>query len=196
MRETDIYTASLGRQANLYKRLAALLAEATAALGRDNGTAGACIEHAVKLLPGVARQDAEQEARKIETGGLASWQKARLERHVAANLSERLLTSDLASLAQLSTGHFARAFKASLGVSPRAYINEQRIAAAKAMMLSTDMALSEIALASGLTDQAHFCRAFKRSVGSTPAAWRRRHREGLATASHACSQGSILSLGA
>jgi transcriptional regulator GlxA family with amidase domain len=44
-------------------------------------------------------------------------------------------------------------------------------------MVTTDLALSELAIACGFCDQAHFCRLFRQDTGKTPATWRR-EREG------------------
>ena len=44
------------------------------------------------------------------------------------------------------------------------------------LMLETDDSLSEIALATGFSDQAHFSNRFRRAAGTTPAQWRKAHR--------------------
>jgi AraC family transcriptional regulator len=76
-----------------------------------------------------------------------------------------------------SKGHFSRAFKRSLGLSPTAYVAIRRVERAKALMSSTREHLSEIALACGFTDQSHFTRWFRRIVGVSPGQWRRNHAD-------------------
>lgn len=65
----------------------------------------------------------------VRRGGLAFWRAKRaheyIERHLAASVSVR----ELAHLTGVSSSHFSRAFKASLGVTPRAYIARLRIEA-------------------------------------------------------------------
>jgi AraC family transcriptional regulator len=107
-------------------------------------------------------------------GGLAVWQMRRIQALVEARLETRVDVSELAAAVRLSPSHFTRAFKRSIGSSPYAYILERRIARAKALMVTTSDPLSDIALASGMADQAHFCRVFRRFVGESPSAWRRR----------------------
>jgi transcriptional regulator GlxA family with amidase domain len=81
--------------------------------------------------------------------------------------------SDLAAQVQLSNAHFFRAFKASFGTTPAAYIMRQRIRLAQSLMVSTSYPLSQVALECGMCDQSHLCRAFRRVVGNTPSQWRR-----------------------
>ena len=109
-------------------------------------------------------------------GGLAPWQVLRVKTHVDAHLDSTLRARDLAAMVRLSTGHFCRAFKRSLGVAPIAYIARRRVASAQQLMLATNEPLSQIALACGFYDQAHLTRLFRRHAGTTPHNWRRRHR--------------------
>jgi AraC-like DNA-binding protein len=73
----------------------------------------------------------------------------------------------------LSIGHFFRAFRATFGATPHAYIMRQRILHAKMLMASSKAPLARIAFDCGLCDQAHFSRAFRRVVGVSPNVWRR-----------------------
>jgi transcriptional regulator GlxA family with amidase domain len=107
-------------------------------------------------------------------GGLAGWQLRKVVQHIEDNLAGPLSCHDLAAAARLSTGHFCRAFKTSMGEPPHAYVIRQRIRRAQRLMLQTDDALSEIACICGLTDQAHLTRLFRRMVGTTPKVWRNR----------------------
>lgn len=104
--------------------------------------------------------------------GLAPWQVARLQRHIEAFFAARLTNAELAGLVGLGGGHFLRAFKASFGLPPHAYVTQARIRAAQ-RLLQTDMRLAEIALSCGFFDQAHFCRKFRDQIGESPSAWRR-----------------------
>jgi len=76
-------------------------------------------------------------------------------------------------LVALSTSHFSRAFKQTVGSSPMAYVAVRRIERAKLMMTSTGQRLTDIALACGFADQSHLNRYFRRVVGVSPGLWRR-----------------------
>ncbi|WP_313537437.1 AraC family transcriptional regulator [Sphingomonas sp.] len=147
--------------ARLYlERLSGLLVTAEAAEGQD-------------LLPaGPMRTDG------VAKGGLAGWQLRRVVAHVDAYLQGPVLTSTLAEVAQLSTGHFCRAFKISTGETPHGYIIRQRIRRAQLLMRDTRDTLSQIACSCGLSDQAHLTRLFRRLVGTTPLVWRRSWQHG------------------
>ncbi|KAB7649071.1 helix-turn-helix domain-containing protein [Polymorphobacter fuscus] len=116
---------------------------------------------------------AKGSARTSIKGGLAGWQLRRVTEHIDRNLTGALAADELAGVARLSTGHFCRAFKATVGETPHSYIIRQRVRRAQAMMVDTRESLSQIALACGLNDQAHLTRLFRRVLGTTPMRWRR-----------------------
>ena len=76
----------------------------------------------------------------------------------------------------LSTSHFSRAFRQSMGLPPYKWRLDRRVATAKEMMLNGNRSLPEIATDCGFTDQSHLTRVFTGYVGTSPAAWRRQWR--------------------
>jgi len=115
-------------------------------------------------------------------GGLAPWQKRKVERYLEENLEQPVRLAELAKQVPLSVSYFCRAFKETFGITPHAHIIRLRLEMAKRLMLATQDPLSQIALASGLADQAHLCKLFRRGVGETPSAWRRRNHTGARAA--------------
>lgn len=107
-------------------------------------------------------------------GGLASWQKRKVEQYLRAHLECPLRLETLAALVSLSVSHFCRAFKESFGTTPHAYIIRLRLELARQLMLTTQDPLSQIALACGMADQAHLSKLFRGEMGESPSAWRRR----------------------
>ncbi|WP_404366591.1 helix-turn-helix domain-containing protein [Sphingomonas sp. MMS24-J45] len=142
-----------------------LLDQLATLFGSDERT-----RHEALLLPAAPPTGDE---RGTARGGLASWQVNRTLRYIDARLADPIMVETLASVAQLSTGHFCRAFKITVGETPHAFLIRQRVRRAQMLMLRTDETLSQIASACGLTDQAHLTRLFRRMVGETPLAWRR-----------------------
>jgi AraC-like DNA-binding protein len=106
-------------------------------------------------------------------GGLAPWQERRAKEILRAHLDGNVRIADIAAECRLSPGHFATSFKRSTGVSPTAWLARQRIDHARALLQRQDLSLSDVAAATGFTDQSHFSRAFARQVGVPPGAWRR-----------------------
>ncbi|MEN9935576.1 MAG: hypothetical protein RLZZ387_2155 [Chloroflexota bacterium] len=94
-----------------------------------------------------------------------------LDQHIASGAPIR----DLARQVHMSESHFSHRVKALLGVSPRAYVRERRIARAMELLASTPMSIEEIAGALGYDQPPSFFRAFKRATGQTPGDFRRRH---------------------
>jgi AraC-like DNA-binding protein len=112
-------------------------------------------------------------AARAMRGGLAPWQEQRAKEQLRAHLDGRISIADVAAACRLSPGHFATAFKRSTGCSPTAWLANQRIDSARSLLKRGGLSLSEVASATGFSDQAHFTRAFTRLVGMPPGAWRR-----------------------
>jgi AraC family transcriptional regulator len=112
--------------------------------------------------------DHPQKLRK-PAGKLSSRQLKQLIEYVHAHLSEELSLVDLAQQMNLSTFHFARLFKHSLGLSPHQYLLHTRVERAKKLIaIAGKPDLTAIGLQVGFYDQAHFTKAFKRVVGMPP----------------------------
>lgn len=92
--------------------------------------------------------------------------------YVDAHLGESMDLAELAAIAGLSVFHFARQFKQSAGVTPHHYLVRRRIERAQDMLARTDLALSEIAVAAGFSDQSHLSRHFRQMLGTTPREFR------------------------
>ncbi|EOD55669.1 AraC family transcriptional regulator [Aeromonas molluscorum] len=82
-----------------------------------------------------------------------------------------LSLQQLSAMAELSPSHFVRAFNRHYGMTPHAYLLNQRIRRAR-ILLQRGQSLADVALASGFADQAHFQRQFKRLVAATPGQYR------------------------
>nr|WP_241018204.1 AraC family transcriptional regulator [Paraburkholderia sp. Tr-20389] len=89
------------------------------------------------------------------------------------NLSTSVRLEEVASLLGLSPAHFSRAFKQCTGLSPYQWRLNERLEHALRMLAQPSHTISQVALATGFTDQAHFTRVFRRAYGTTPAAWKR-----------------------
>jgi AraC family transcriptional regulator len=145
----------------------------------DPDATRAHVAHALSLLKGLPSLGpssmhllSDRETR-VMRGGLPAWKARRVSAHVEENISARIHIKQLARLAGLSASHFCRAFKCTVGASPRDYVLRRRIEVAQALMLTTPAPLSAIAASCGMCDQQHFTRSFSRIVGESPSTWRR-----------------------
>ena len=105
-------------------------------------------------------------------GGLPPRAVRRVREFVEEHLEENISIQALADIASLSMYHFARAFKQSEGMTPHEYLIQRRVQRTKDLLAETDLSLSEIALASGFSDQSHCARRFREHVGVTPSSYR------------------------
>ena len=115
---------------------------------------------------------AEQEQR----GGLPARMLKSIEEYIDLHLEKDLSVEELASHLGISPSYFARSFRSSVGLAPHAYVMRRRLLRAQELLVSTDLPLIDIALATGFADQSHFCRRFHRMTGVPPRAFRLQHR--------------------
>jgi AraC-like DNA-binding protein len=91
-------------------------------------------------------------------------------KYIKENLTDKNMTIDiLAKKACMSTSHFYKKFKNTLGTSPIEYINGEKIKFAKRLMKERPrLQISEIALLSGFNNPSYFIRQFKKIELITP----------------------------
>jgi AraC family transcriptional regulator len=123
--------------------------------------------HLLQTYGGLARLP------EVVTRGLAPWQAQRAAEVLRSRLDGGVRLSTLARECGMSVSHFTRSFRATFGVSAHGWLIQRRIDLAKDLMLTTKLALVEIALRTGFSDQAALTRAFSQIVGASPGQWRR-----------------------
>jgi AraC-like DNA-binding protein len=98
--------------------------------------------------------------------------------HVRDHLADpRLRVEELARRHHVSVRHAYTLFE-QIGTTPGAYLREQRLLAARAMLSDPRYArlgMSDVAGAVGFADLRSFERAFRRQYGMAPGGWRREH---------------------
>jgi AraC family transcriptional regulator len=105
-------------------------------------------------------------------GGLPPFVLQRVREYVAAHLASAIRLQRLAALAGLSPFHFSRAFKASTGLSPHAYVLYCRVAEAKRLLSRTTLAVADIAERTGFSSPGQLSTRFRAATGTTPSAFR------------------------
>ncbi|RMD78169.1 MAG: AraC family transcriptional regulator [Lentisphaerae bacterium] len=85
---------------------------------------------------------------------------------------------ELAAMARVSPEHFCRVFRAALGMSPQAYLQEQRLQRAETLLVHSDLPVKQIAAAVGIEDAGYFSRLFRRHFLVSPRRYRKEHTAG------------------
>ncbi len=97
-------------------------------------------------------------------------------RMIRYNLAGDLRVETLAESVFLDESYFGRMFRARMGMSPKAYIRQQRMAAAKTMLRTTDRQIQTVAAAVGYSDPLYFSRVFQQAEGISPTAFRAKYQ--------------------
>ncbi|HEF4760658.1 TPA: AraC family transcriptional regulator [Pseudomonas putida] len=85
--------------------------------------------------------------------------------------TQMLKLEDICEAAQLSPSYLIRAFKQHYGMTPHAFVVNQRIQFAQDQLRNGKL-IADVALEAGFADQAHFQRAFKQHLAATPGQYR------------------------
>lgn len=99
---------------------------------------------------------------------------ARVVDYIEDGIDHDLRLASLATVAGMSTHHFAHRFQETIGMSPHSYVLVRRIERARALLGRGNEPLVDIALACGFSNQSHLTTVFRRCLGVTPGEYRRR----------------------
>jgi AraC-like DNA-binding protein len=86
--------------------------------------------------------------------------------------AEPLDLDALAAEAGYSRFHFARAFTAAYGETPRAYLTRRRIERAKTLLRTANLSVTEICFVVGFASLGSFSARFRKLVGQSPSEYR------------------------
>ncbi|GAB3740719.1 helix-turn-helix domain-containing protein [Microlunatus parietis] len=99
-----------------------------------------------------------------------------MARFIVENFRDSITIGDIAAAAHLNRSHAAMIFSRSLGLSPGRYLARRRIAEAQRLLITTGLAMIDVAHASGFSSQSSFYEQFTRLCGTSPGDYRRRHQ--------------------
>lgn len=94
--------------------------------------------------------------------------------YIKEHLGERISLEQAAAQVYLSKSYFCRILKNELGCTFTEYVNRLRIERSKTLLLSSKLAIAEIAAETGFEDQSYFTRIFKKQTGMSPKKFRER----------------------
>jgi AraC-like DNA-binding protein len=94
-----------------------------------------------------------------------------LRAYLDANCFEAVTLGSAARLVGIGETQLAKAFSATFGIAPHAYLTGRRLDAARRRILD-GQPLADVAAEVGFCDQAHFTRRFQRFLGTPPGRFR------------------------
>lgn len=102
-----------------------------------------------------------------------------VQRYIAANPAADHSVSSLAESIGMSARHFSRIFRAELGMTPAAWVEQARVNAACALLEAGRDAPKQVAAECGFANADTLRRAFLRHVGVSPAHYRKYNAKAL-----------------
>lgn len=96
-----------------------------------------------------------------------------IQNYIEANLTEELSPYEIAKALHISHSHLCRTVKTAYRITPAKLINQLRLSHAEHLLIRfPELAISEIALRVGFSDNSYFIRLFKKENGITPGQFR------------------------
>src|SRR5438552_4383047 len=119
-----------------------------------------------------ASKDLTALQRPLGVSPLRSVTLKRVQEYIATNLAGDIALPDMAMIACMSIGHFLRAFRAALGMTPYHYVLEQRLRRASSLLRTTTLPISRIATECGFKTTSHLSSKFRSRIGASPSHYR------------------------
>jgi AraC family transcriptional regulator len=105
--------------------------------------------------------------------GLSARELSRLTGFIEENMNIGFTVAELAAWMQTSPNQLGQRLRFSTGLSIWRFVQRQRVAMAKMLLMSQTLTIAHIAMQLGYFDQSHFTKAFRDSVGVTPGEFRK-----------------------
>lgn len=126
---------------------------------------GSCIDNLkISLFKKQISEKPEKHEERLITG---------ITRYLQEHLAEEMSLSVLADEFHLNAQYISQLFKNEIGVNFLTYLTNIRMEKAKKLLLSTALAITDVAEQSGYADYRVFTKVFKKNEGVTPSQYRR-----------------------
>ena len=93
-------------------------------------------------------------------------------RIIEENIEMPLSSPEIADRLGISTRQLERMFERYMNTSPKRYIMDLRLHRARNLIVQSDQAITEIAMACGFTSTSHFSKVYREHFGNTPVSQR------------------------
>lgn len=99
---------------------------------------------------------------------------------IVANIARKPSVAALAERFAMSERNFSRVFSREMGLSPRLFLEQARLEAARRWLAGSDLPIDGIARRTGFASGEHLAHAFRKRMQMTPSAYRARAHDGEA----------------
>lgn len=144
--------------------------EASEAQRRTSADTGAEARHR-GVLPGRAR--AERDADRENWQGTWNELVKAAQNHIHANYMRKFSLRDIADAIHVNPCYLERVFREATGQTLLTFHNSTRCQAARRLLESTEMNITEISSQVGFVSPAHFSRVFRKVEGQSPSEYRK-----------------------
>jgi len=104
--------------------------------------------------------------------GLPKYKLKQALEYMNVHLSENVSLATISDELGISQYYFCRLFKQSTGITPHAYLIQQRVERAKALLKLKEFTMLDIAIECGFANPSHFAKHFRLLTGITPKQFR------------------------
>lgn len=141
---------------------------------RINDNATTDIPHIAQIYSDLYRifslMIAENDRKSFDYSDFSSISKAIM--HLRSDDAYTMSIEEIAQECGVSDSYLRRQFKRYSGMSPRKYVRERKLLAAKNFLRYSDMSIDEIAYRLNFTDSSYFCKIFREETAMTPVQYR------------------------
>jgi AraC family transcriptional regulator len=104
--------------------------------------------------------------------GLPKYKLNQAFEYMNAHLGENVSLASVSEELEISQFHFCRLFKQSTGMTPHAYLIQQRVERAKQLLKRKEGTMLDISIECGFANPSHFAKHFRRHTGISPKQFR------------------------
>lgn len=132
---------------------------------------GDSTEEIIKLVNGIFYKMRESVKKQNFTNTAAE----KMKEYLRANATSKFKMENLCEYVSRSESQTIKIFKSAYGITPYAYILNQKISLAKGMLINTNLSVKQIAYNLSFTDEYYFSNVFKNKVGVSPGKYRKKN---------------------
>ncbi|WP_079433962.1 AraC family transcriptional regulator [Zoogloea sp. LCSB751] len=110
---------------------------------------------------------------EVPAGPLSPARMRRLNEFLDSHLQDSISIEQMAATLGLGVWTFSKHFRATTGASPYDYVTRRRLERAVRLLTAGELAIKEVAVDCGFSDQAHLTRVMRARMGTTPARMRK-----------------------